>query len=151
MALLVGASVLSLALWFSATAVVPSLVLEYGLDSARAALLTNSVQVGFVVGTIISAVLGLSDRMEPRRLFMISALVAAGANAFILLLDPRSDMVLFCRFMTGACMAGVYPVGMKIAATWAKGDLGLLIGIMVGALTLGSAAPHLFNSLGGLN
>ena len=151
MALLVGASVLSLALWFSATAVVPSLVLEYGLDGARAALLTNAVQVGFVVGTIISAVLGLADRIEPRHLFMISALMAAGANAFILLLDPRSDMVLFCRFMTGACMAGVYPVGMKIAATWAKGDLGLLIGIMVGALTLGSAAPHLFNSLGGLN
>ena len=151
MTLLVSASVLSLTLWFSTTAVVPSLVLEYGLGGARAALFTSAVQVGFVAGTISSALMGLADRVEPRRLFTISALAAAGANAFILLLNPMSDMLLICRFVAGACMAGVYPVGMKIAATWAKGDVGLLIGIMVGALTLGSAAPHLFNAFGGLN
>ena len=151
MTLLVGASVLSLTLWFSTTAVVPSLVLEYGLGGARSALFTSTVQVGFVVGTITSALLGLADRVEPRRLFMISALAAAGANTLTLLLDPRSDMLLICRFVVGACMAGVYPVGMKIAATWAKEDLGLLIGIIVGALTLGSAAPHLLNAFGGLN
>ena len=108
MFLLVGASVLSLSLWFSTTAVVPSLVLEYGLDGTRVALLTSAVQVGFVVGTIISALLGLADRVEPRRLFMISALLAAAANTLILSLDPRSDMVMICRFVTGLCMAGVH-------------------------------------------
>jgi len=150
-ALLVVAVVLSLGLWFSTTAVVPSLVAAYGLGGDRVALFTSAVQVGFVAGTLVSAVLGLADRLDPRRFFMISALVAAGANALLLVIDPRSDWVLVCRFVTGACMAGVYPVGMKMAASWAERDLGLLIGIMVGALTLGSAAPHLFNVFGGVD
>ena len=82
---------------------------------------------------------------------MASALVAALANAAILLLEPASPLVFFCRFVTGFCMAGIYPVGMKLAATWAKGDMGLVVGLLVGALTLGSATPHLFNALGGLD
>ena len=72
---------------------------------------------------------------------MASALVAAAANAAILLLEPASPLVLGLRFVTGVCMAGVYPVGMKLAATWAKGDMGLMVGLLVGALTLGSATP----------
>ncbi len=151
MTVLVIAVVLSLALWFSATAVVPSLVAAYGLSGTHVALFSSAVQIGFVGGTIVSAVLGLADRIDPRRFFMISALVAAAANALLLVIDPRSEWVLLCRFVTGACMAGVYPVGMKMAATWAGKDLGLLIGIMVGALTLGSAAPHLFNAFGGVD
>jgi len=149
--LLVVAVVFTLALWFSATAVVPSLAAAYGLSGTHVAMLTSAVQVGFVCGTIFSAVLGLADRIEPQRFFMVSALIAAGANALMLVIDPRSEWILLCRFVTGACMAGVYPVGMKIAATWADRDLGLLIGIMVGALTLGSAAPHLFNAFGGVD
>ena len=82
---------------------------------------------------------------------MVSALVAAAANAMILLVEPTSLIVVVFRFVTGACMAGVYPVGMKIASTWANGDLGLLVAILVGALTLGSAAPHLFNAFGGVD
>ena len=140
-----------MALWFSASAVVPTLTLDYGLSGAQAAWLTSSVQAGFVVGTLVSAVLGLADRIDPRRFFMASTLVAAGANAAVLLVEPTSQTVLLLRFLTGACMAGVYPVGMKLAATWAKGDLGLIIGLMVGALTLGSASPHLFNAVGGLD
>jgi len=138
-----------LGVWFSASAVVPSLRAEFGLSDGAASLLTSAVQAGFVAGTLISALLGLADRLDPRRFFMVSALVASGANALMLLLPPDSIAVLVLRFITGACMAGVYPVGMKMATTWARGDMGLLIGTLVGALTLGSAAPHLFNAFGG--
>ena len=151
LAMLVIAVVLVLALWFSTTAVVPSLVATYGLDGGRVAWFTSAVQIGFVTGTLISAFLGLADRLDPRRFFMISALIAAAANAALLVAAPRSDWVLLCRFVTGACMAGVYPIGMKMAASWADRDLGLLIGIMVGALSLGSGAPHLFNAFGGVD
>ena len=140
-----------MALWFSASAVVPSLTAEYGLSAVQASLFTSAVQAGFVVGTLASAVLTLADRIDPRRFFMVSALVAAAANAMILLVEQTSLIVVVFRFVTGACMAGVYPVGMKIASTWANGDLGLLVAILVGALTLGSAAPHLFNAFGGVD
>jgi len=138
-------------LWFSATAIIPALQAERGLDETTASLFTSAVQLGFVVGTLTSAVLGLADRFDPRRLFMASALLAAAANAAILLFDPASAPVIALRFVTGAAMAGIYPVGMKLASTWAKGDMGMLLGLLVGALTLGSAAPHLFNALGGVD
>ncbi len=149
--ILTACVVATLALWFSTTAVVPSLVRAYDLSPGRISLFTSAVQLGFVCGTIISAFLGLADRLDPRRFFMVSALIAAGANGALLVLHPASDWVLVCRFITGACMAGVYPVSMKIAAAWADDDLGLLVGTLVGALTLGSAAPHLFNALGGVD
>jgi len=141
----------AMALWFSATAVVPSLTAEFGIFGARAGLLTSSVQAGFVAGTLGSAFLGLADRLDARRFFMVSALIAAGANATILMIDPMSDLVIVMRFITGACMAGIYPVGMKMATTWAKGDMGLLVGLLVAALTLGSSVPHLFNAFGGVD
>ena len=140
-----------MALWFSASAVIPSLKAEYGLSSTQASLFTSAVQVGFVAGAFISAVLGLADRIDPRRFFMVSAIIAAAANGVILLAEPTSAMVIAMRFITGACMAGVYPVGMKMAGSWAKGDLGLLVAILVGALTLGSASPHLLNAFGGVD
>jgi MFS family permease len=143
--------VLAMALWFSASAVVPSLKLEYGLSGAFASLLTSSVQAGFVVGTLVSALFAIADRVDPRRFFMVSTLVAVIANTLVLAVSPDSVWIIVLRFITGACMAGVYPVGMKLAASWAKGDLGLLVGIMVGALTLGSAAPHLLNVFGGID
>ena len=82
---------------------------------------------------------------------MISSWVAAFMNAAILLFEPTSLSVIVLRFLTGACMAGIYPVGMKMSATWSRGDTGLLVGLLVGALTLGSASPHLFNAVGGVN
>jgi MFS family permease len=151
LAILTLCVVASLALWFSTTAVVPSLVLAYDLSPERISMFTSAVQVGFVCGTLISAFFGLADRLDPRRFFMFSTLIAAAANAALLIVHPTSDWVLLCRFITGACMAGVYPVGMKMAAAWAKSDLGLLVGILVGALTLGSASPHLFNAFGGVD
>ena len=140
-----------MALWFSASAVVPSIAAEFTLTPTQASLFTSAVQAGFVAGTLTSAVLGLADRIDARRFFMVSTLVAAAANAAILLVSPTSTAVLALRFITGVCMAGVYPVGMKMATTWAKGDMGFLVAVLVGALTLGSAAPHLFNAFGGID
>ena len=151
LALLALCEVAAMALWFSASAVVPSIAAEFTLTPTQASLFTSAVQAGFVAGTLTSAVLGLADRLDARRFFMVSTLVAAAANAAILLVSPTSSVVLALRFVTGACMAGVYPVGMKMAITWAKGDMGFLVAILVGALTLGSAAPHLFNAFGGID
>jgi MFS family permease len=143
--------VMALAVWFSASAVVPALTSEIALPALNAALFTSAVQIGFVAGTLCSAVLTLSDRYDPRRLFSLSCFVAAAANAAILLLDPASGAVIVLRFITGICMAGVYPVGMKLVTTWTRGNMGFMIGIVAGALTLGSAAPYLFNALGGVD
>ena len=97
-----------------------------------------------------NAALAFADRIDPRVFFMLSAGVAALANGAVLLVEPTSPAVVGLRFVTGLCMAGVYPVGMKLASTWAKGDMGLVIGLLVGALTVGSALPHLFAFAGGL-
>ena len=143
--------VAALALWFSASAVVPALVREYGLSGFMQAALTSGVQLGFVAGCLVSAVLGLPDRVDPRRLFALCALGGAIANALLLVVNPSTPIAPVLRFATGMALAGVYPVGMKLASTWAKGDMGLMVGILVGALTLGSALPHLFNALGGVH
>jgi MFS family permease len=138
-----------LGLWFSATAIVPALRAEFGLDDFMASLFSSAVMAGFVIGTLVSAVLGLADRLDNRRLFMACALAGAAANAAILAVEPASYTVVALRLITGACMAGVYPVGMRMVASWARGDLGLLVGLLIGALTLGSAAPHLFGAFAG--
>ena len=143
--------VFTLSLWFSVSAVVPTLKLQFGLTDDRAAWLASSVSVGFVAGTLVSAFVNLADRVEPRRLFMASALVAAAANAAILMCAPGSASAIFLRFLTGVCMAGIYPVGMRIASTWATRDTGLLIGILTGAICAGSGLPHLIDAFGGLN
>ena len=140
-----------MALWFSASAVVPALRESVGLPPLIASLFTSAVQAGFVVGTIISALFNLADRFDARRFFMASALTAAAANALILAFEPASLAVIALRFVTGVCMAGIYPVGLKLAAGWARGNMGLMLGGLVGGLTLGSATPHLFNALGGID
>ena len=142
--------VMAMALWFSASAVVPSLTAEFHLSSFAQAALTSGVQVGFVIGCLASAVFGLADRLDPRRFFAVATVIGAAANLLLLAVDPASIAALALRVVTGICMAGIYPVGMKLASTWAKGDMGLMVGILVGALTLGSAAPHLFNAFGGM-
>jgi len=140
--------VAAMALWFSASAIVPALRESGQIDPQTASLFTSAVQAGFVAGTLVSAFLGLADRIDPRLFFMASTLVAAVANAAILLVEPASPLVIALRFVTGICMAGIYPVGMKLAASWAKGDMGFVVGLLVGALTLGSATPYFFNALG---
>src|SRR5215470_2511553 len=143
--------VAAMALWFSASAVVPALAAEFKLSNFMQAAFTSAVQVGFVIGCLASALLGLADRIDPRRFFAASAATGAVANALLLVVDPVSIAAPLLRVVTGICMAGVYPVGMKLASTWAKGDMGLMVGLLVGALTLGSASPHLFNAFGGVD
>jgi len=137
----------SLSLWFSASAVLPQLIEEWELDGAAQSWMTMSVQVGFVLGALLSALLNLADRFPPHRLFAVGTVLAAAANAAIPMLADGPGFALLCRFLTGALLAGVYPVGMKMVATWCKRDLGLWIGILVGALTVGAGLPHLLNGL----
>jgi len=143
--------VAAMSTWFATTASLSAIRAQVALTPFHEALLTSSVQGGFVAGTLFSAVLSLPDRFDLRRLFSIGAAIAGLANVAILLFDPGSAAVPVLRFVTGACMAAVYPVGMKLAATWAAGDLGLLVGLLVAALTLGSAFPHLVAGAGGLD
>lgn len=149
--LLALSQVAVLALWFAASAVAPALAAQYALSGGQLALLTSAVQAGFVAGSLTSAWTGLPDRFDPRRIYFIAALLGAGANAAFLLVEPGTAASVALRFVTGAAMAGVYPIGMKIAMSWAKDDAGLLVGLLVGALTLGSASPHLFYFFGGVD
>jgi MFS family permease len=141
------AGMLAVSLWFSASAVVPQLTTEWDLGGAGQSWLTMSVQLGFVVGALLSALLNLADRMPVRRLFALSALLGAVFNAAIALFVDGPAGAIALRFLTGVMLAGVYPPGMKLMATWCKEDRGLCIGLLVGALTVGSAMPHLFNAL----
>lgn len=142
---------MALSLWFSATAIIPVLKLDFAIDDSRASLFSSIVAVGYVVGTLGSAIMGLADRLHPRKFFMGAALAGAISNFAIVFCDPTSWSIILLRLITGICMAGLYPVGMKMASTWAKGDIGLLIGTLVSALTFGAAIPHLLNAIGGLN
>jgi MFS family permease len=136
------AELLAMAPWFSASAVSPTLVRVWHLSPAGAAWLTISVQLGFVLGALVSAILTLPDRLSARRLVAGSAALAAAATLGVAA-APGVTTAIVCRLLTGAALAGVYPPGMKIAAGWFEEGRGLAIGILVGALTLGSASPHL--------
>jgi MFS family permease len=146
-AFLAIAELLALTVWFSASAVAPQLQAEWSLTPGQSSWLTMSVQLGFVLGALLSAVLNLADRVAAHRLFAASALLAAGANAAIPILDAGPGPTFALRFLTGIALAGVYPPGMKLVASWCREDRGLGIGILVGALTLGSGVPHLLNAL----
>jgi MFS family permease len=142
--LIVVCQIAAMALWFSASAAVPSLLDSGQLSTDAAAALTSAVQIGFVVGTLASAACGLADRFDSRVLFSAAALFGALFNGALLLSGFDHPAAPMLRFATGLCMAGVYPVGMKLAAGWSTGNMGLLMGALVGAVTLGSAMPHLF-------
>jgi MFS family permease len=144
------AELLAMGTWFSASAVVPELSQVWALNDAGRAWLTMSVQAGFVFGSIISAVFNLADRISSRKLFVSTAFLAALSTGLIPLVADSLAPALALRFLTGLVLTGVYPVGMKIMATWTKSDRGLGIGILVGALTLGTAFPHLLNVLTGM-
>jgi MFS family permease len=137
-----------MSLWFSAPAVAPVLKAEYSISGLQAAALSSSVALGFVVGTLLSAVLGLADRLDPRAFFAGSALVGAAANGLAVLLAPTSIGFVVLRFVVGASIAGIYPLGIRMAATWAMADLGLLVGLLVAAATLGNASAFLLAAFG---
>jgi MFS family permease len=125
------------------------MVRESGIGAARQAMLSSGVQLGFVAGALAVAASGLADRFDPRRVFALSAVLAALCNAALLIAPIGGDIAVLLRFLTGLLLAGVYPVGMKIAVGWGTKDRGLLVGLLVGALTIGSALPHLAAYLGG--
>ncbi len=141
--------VLSMTTWFSATAVVPQLRTEWALSDSTAAWLTIGVQLGFVTGALVSSFANLPDILSPRVLIAVSALLAAAANLFVMTTESASAAIPL-RFLTGAFLAGVYPPAVKLLATWFRAGRGTALGLLIGALTLGTAAPHLVNALGGL-
>ena len=138
-------------LWFAGNAILPELEAHFGLGPGAVATITSAVQAGFITGTLVFAFLNLSDRISPRVLFLLCALLAAAANAAIMLLDLVAHpypVLLALRFITGFFLAGVYPLGMKIAAGWYREGLGAALGYLVGALVLGTAFPHLVKGMG---
>jgi MFS family permease len=149
LALLAVAELFCMSLWFSASAVVPALRQEWNLTESGAGWLTLSVQLGFVAGTLLSALLNLPDIISTRRLLTLSAIAGAIVNASFGLFAESFAVGVALRFLVGFFLAGVYPPGMKIMATWFRRGRGMALGVLVGALTLGKAAPYLVNALGG--
>jgi MFS family permease len=142
------AQFLGMTLWFSATAVTPLLIDEFNISEAHAPWLTMAVQAGFVAGTLFSALSNIADTLNSRTLMFVGSLVGGAANAAVLL-APDGASVIALRFVTGASLALVYPPAMKIAAGWFRDGRGLALGVLIGALTLGKAFPHLLASLFG--
>ena len=130
-------------LWFSGNAILPEISKAFQLQKDALAIITSSVLIGFITGTLLYAITAIADRYKPSVVFFISSLFAAAANLLILL--PQQDFILLVlsRFLVGFFLAGIYPVGMKIAAEWYEKGLGKALGYLVGALVLGTAFPHL--------
>ena len=148
LALLAVAELMGMSLWFTASALSPELAAQWGLSEVQAGWLTTVVQLGFVAGTAVAALLNLADIFPAARYFCVSALLGAGVNAAVLVV-PDYGSALFLRFLTGFFLAGVYPPAMKMIATWFRDARGFAIGTIVGALTVGKAVPYLLTSVEG--
>lgn len=146
--LVASAVLLASSTWFSGTAVTPLLSRVWSLSEAQSAWLTISVQFGFIVGTFLYALFNLADIFNARHVFFVSALLGAVSNASFAWFASNLGTALLFRFLTGVTLAGVYPVGMKIVASWFRSGLGWRLGVLVGALTLGTASPYLIRALG---
>lgn len=149
LALLALAELLGMSLWFSGTAVAPQLARAWSLDGSQVGWLTTMVQLGFVAGTALSALLNLADVVPARTLFTAAALAGAAANA-LLAWAATYELALASRFAAGFCLAGVYPPAMKMASTWFRARRGLAVGTVVGALTVGKAGPYLVHAIPGI-
>ena len=146
--LLAAAELLGMSLWFAASAVSAQYQARWGLTASETAWLTTAVQLGFVVGTAISAIFNLADIVSARVLFAVCAWLAAATNALVLTTDTLSAALVW-RALTGACLAGVYPPAMKMIATWFRVRRGFAVGTVVGALTIGKALPYLIKAMPG--
>jgi MFS family permease len=142
------AEFLGMAVWFAATAVTPAIAREFQMSSTEASWLTMAVQAGFVVGTLLAAVVNVADLVAGRTLVCAGAIAAALANATVLV-APSAWAVILLRLLTGIALAGVYPPAMKMAASWFVSARGLALGLLIGALTLGKAVPYLVTTLFG--
>lgn len=136
-------------LWFAVNAVMPDLERAWQLPGGAVGTLTSAVQLGFVAGTLVFALLMLADRFRPQRVFLACALAGAALNALMLAAGGAFGVMVLLRFAVGFALAGVYPVGMKIAASWYRQRLGAVMGILIGALVLGTALPHGLRALAG--
>jgi len=148
LALICLAVLLATSTWFSGTAAVPALRAAWDLDGTGVALLTTSVQLGFIAGTLVYALTSVGDVFNGRHVFFASACLAATANAAFAWASTGLGSALLFRALTGFFLAGVYPVGMKLVASWFASGLGSRLGLLVGALTLGTASPYLLQSFG---
>ena len=140
------AELLGMSLWFAGSAVAPQLAERWALTASEAGWLSTSVQLGFVAGTAIAALLNLADTIPSRTYFATAALIGAATNA-ALVVAPEYRIALVLRLLTGASLAGVYPPAMKMIATWFQSRRGLAIGTVVGALTAGKAMPYLVHAI----
>ena len=130
-------------LWFVGNAILPDLQRQLNLDSHAISQITAAVQIGFIAGTLFFAVLSIADRFSAPTVFFVCTCFAAAANILLVWLASEVYMVYLLRFATGFFLAGIYPVGMKIAAEWYEKGLGKALGYLVGALVLGTSFPHL--------
>ncbi|WP_425638403.1 MFS transporter [Algoriphagus yeomjeoni] len=144
--LIVVAQFLGTSLWFAGNAVAPEISQLLEVPEILATI-TSVVQLGFILGTLLFAVFSIPDRFSPSNVFLVSSILAASFNLLIVLLPIQLTVVLICRFMVGFFLAGIYPVGMKIAADYFQKGLGAALGFLVGALVLGTAFPHLLKGL----
>jgi DHA1 family inner membrane transport protein len=136
-------------LWFAVNAVMPDLQRAWNLPATAVGTLTSAVQLGFVAGTLVFALLMLADRFRPSRVFLACSLAGATLNALTLWADGSLSVLVALRFGVGFMLAGIYPVGMKIAASWYREGLGAVMGILIGALVVGTALPHGLRALAG--
>jgi len=142
--LIILAQFLGTASWFAGNAVLPSLTTLWNLEVESLAQVTNAVQLGFIAGALLFSLFSLSDRFRPSHLFFFCALLSAVINLMTALIAENLAQLTLLRFLAGFVLAGIYPVGMKLAATWFPEGLGRALGFLVGSLALGTAAPHLF-------
>ncbi len=145
---IVAAQFAGVAIWFAGNAVLGDLQREWGLAQAALGYVTSAVQLGFIAGTLVFAFLAIADRYSPRLVYLACSLLGALANLSAYAADGSLAALLATRFATGFFLAGIYPVGMKIASGWYRKDLGNALGLLVGALVLGTAFPHLLKGLG---
>jgi predicted MFS family arabinose efflux permease len=136
-------------LWFAGNAIIGDLQSAIGVGIDDIGIVTSAIQLGFITGTLFFALISISDRYSPRKLFLICSILGAVSNLLIYFIAYNLFSLLVLRFITGFFLTGIYPIGMKIAAGWYKKGLGNAIGLLVGALVLGTAFPHLIKSFGG--
>ena len=147
LAIIVFAQFACVSLWFAGNGVLDNLIDEYQLNGKVLGHLTSAVQLGFIIGTLFYAFYSLADRISPSKVFFFSAIIASLANLALIFADGQLLFMYGSRFITGFFLAGIYPVGMKIAADYFDKDLGKALGYLLGALVLGTAFPHLLQSI----
>lgn len=145
---IVASQFMGTSLWFAGNAVIPELAALWRVEGDVIGLMTSAVQFGFIIGTLTFSILALADRVSPTRLYFFCSLLGAAANFGVLMFASHYAAVLLFRFFTGFLLAGIYPVGMKIASGWFKQGLGNALGWLVGATVMGTASPFLLSSLG---